>query len=270
MERLNFAVTSPEVQRVGVKKTELMLAVEIKYGQPIDKVLDHFYWQKLWSSSQVAAGFGVTETTVIEWLKKLRLPIRSKSEALRLSWQDAQIRERRISGAHTPEANKNRNAALRRYYQDHPPAAQDKVELLAEVKEQARLARFRQAFGDEPAATLRLWYWQLGLTIPQIAQKIGRSQGCVKNWMGYLGIERRPSVPTKGQAIIKEWKQELVAREVGNLGKLPPREGLVLKSRYLQTPPATLDSLRQSLGVTSRERVRQIEARALRVLQGGE
>lgn len=58
--------------------------------------------------------------------------------------------------------------------------------------------------------------------------------------------------------------REAVARL---LETLPEREKLILRSRWLQEDPVTLDKLGEALGV-SKERVRQIEARILGKLRG--
>jgi len=63
--------------------------------------------------------------------------------------------------------------------------------------------------------------------------------------------------------------QELAAAVRAALATLPPRERAILAARHGldDPPPRTLDEIGRTLGLT-RERVRQIEARALRQLRG--
>ncbi len=63
--------------------------------------------------------------------------------------------------------------------------------------------------------------------------------------------------------------QALAAAVRAALATLPPRERAILAARHGldDMPPRTLDEIGRGLGLT-RERVRQIEARALRQLRG--
>lgn len=51
--------------------------------------------------------------------------------------------------------------------------------------------RRRQAFGNNPADTLRAWHWEERLTIAEIAQRVDRSRRYVSEVMVKLGVKKR-------------------------------------------------------------------------------
>jgi len=75
--------------------------------------------------------------------------------------------------------------------------------------------------------------------------------------------------PAAARPDVEAEAQEVAAVVRAALATLPPRERAILTARHGldDTPPRTLDEIGRGLGLTC-ERVRQIEARALRQLRG--
>ena len=65
-----------------------------------------------------------------------------------------------------------------------------------------------------------------------------------------------------GEQTISEWARNVLL----NAAKLNPREQAIIRERRLKEEPATLEDLSKTYNI-SRERVRQIESRAMEKLQ---
>ena len=86
---------------------------------------------------------------------------------------------------------------------------------------------------------------------------------------GISGLDLLPadSPDQESQLIERETEQELSAATDNALTKLDERERFIVTKRYMEDSPWTLQKLGDHFG-TSRERVRQLEKRALKKLKG--
>lgn len=82
-------------------------------------------------------------------------------------------------------------------------------------------------------------------------------------------IDYLPDTSANQEEIVESAENARLVRTglTEGLEKLNPREQLIVESRYLKSPPAKLRELGEELGI-SKERVRQIEAGALKKLKG--
>jgi len=58
------------------RKTPLMQLIEVRHGEPIDRLLSRLYWDEGRTLAEISEMLGVAESTLLRWMERLNIPTR--------------------------------------------------------------------------------------------------------------------------------------------------------------------------------------------------
>lgn len=58
------------------RKTTLMQLIEVRHGEPIDKLLSRLYWDEGMTLLEIGEHLGISEGAVSRWMERLNIPTR--------------------------------------------------------------------------------------------------------------------------------------------------------------------------------------------------
>lgn len=195
-----------EVQAQMFKKTPLMLKVEKEIQGDLQEFLPKSYLEGLSSvdiSKMIRAmsngNIQISNMTIIYWLNKLNIPIRSRIERAKLVWQNPEKRERRISQIHNPVSDSKRRESAMKHWQDLSESEKNnKLRNILQARTMSAQSFMKEKLGEDPAERLYDMHWNRGLTKREIREELGISLETLRSWMKNLGIETRKS--SRGRA----------------------------------------------------------------------
>jgi len=58
------------------RKTPLMQLIEVRHGEPIDRLLSRLYWDEGLTLEQISERLGVAQSTLLRWMERFDIPTR--------------------------------------------------------------------------------------------------------------------------------------------------------------------------------------------------
>lgn len=287
---LPVAIT--ETNRPPIKKTPLMLKFEETFARPgesIADVLKRLYvdedktFDKICRECETSGGFKISTTPIRKWIRQLcpEITIKNRSDRFRQwnqnpqnrmlklsrikeAWQDPEIKRQRIAKIHSKEARAKRSKSRKEYWKKHPQEKEAWKRKSLEARRQKAAAARLAALGENPQATLSRMFNVDGLTIMEIAKRLGKDYATISRWKKELGVEaesRRIRLPIE-EYIARRAKIKK-AIKAGSFYLLTGREQQALRALYLNNRNLpSLTSVAKGLKLT-KEAIRQAEKRAL-------
>ena len=224
-----------------------MRRLEEQTGQPLEQVFSRLYWLEQKNLSQIAGELGLSKLTT-RWMHQLGIPTRTIGEAIKLSWQKPDTKKHHKEGVSLAwKENRMNQAAINS----------------AETKRRNARNRLLAKLGDDPKASLENWRSGQKTSWDEIAKNLGTYYQTLSRLVDELKIDRslkliNPRVDPKNKALVDQ------AISAGLLQHLPEKNQEVLNLRF--EDGKTLKQIGNQFGV-SRERIRQIEAKAIRMIK---
>lgn len=190
------------------------------------------------------------------WMKQLGIPAKSQEQL----WADEIVRDRREKAMKANWEDPQRHAEIVEKMQkkkaEHRAA---KKKTAKEREREEALQEARDTLGGDPSEILRRWIYDERLSREKIAERMDISIEKANRLLRHVGI----SVPAPGMIRPEARIVFERAKAAGLLAQFPPKFQRGLQARFEGNPALSLEGVKDIYGVTTKERVRQLEKEAL-------
>lgn len=100
-------------------KTALMEEFNVQFDNNLEDVLKVMYIDNKMSSNAIANELEIAAPTIKRWLHVLNIPMRNRSQAAKLLWQDPEFRNKMMGNRRTLEHRKRLSDAKRKWWREH-------------------------------------------------------------------------------------------------------------------------------------------------------
>lgn len=132
--------SNPELKRYppAPRKTKAMKVIEERFHKEIKELLREKYVDTKKSPKEIAENLDSSRTTIYSWLHRMKIPLRTKSESERITWNDPDKKPNLIANVHKPESDRKRSQSIKANWDQHPERKQQAVKDMAEGKRKKR------------------------------------------------------------------------------------------------------------------------------------
>ncbi|MDO8639165.1 MAG: sigma factor-like helix-turn-helix DNA-binding protein [Candidatus Daviesbacteria bacterium] len=265
------------------KKTFVMRQVEASFcqgGQSIKDLLEKEYCKNKKSATVLAAALSIYPATVLNWIRKLDIPEHSQSElwsfpetrqkrikGIKRSWQDEEKKAERVVKIHSERWREKRQQCWDRLSLEEKSARIRKtVEGNRETCREKRAACLKEHLGENPEQVLQNLIGE-GLSALEIAVRTGVDRHLINSYLQEICLQTHKNTTLDHETIERRRSLFQLAKEANLIQYLPPNDCLVVEVRFGNSGQVVpLEEIGKQLGL-SRERIRQIEVRALSALE---
>lgn len=243
-------------------KVSVDQAAREKFGMSALEVMPDLYSQGL-NPSEISEVLECSESSVEYWLTKAKTERRTRSQALRLVWDNSEKKKQILSKSQSPEANKKRKASLKRFYSKHPDTgmanikrAREKAAENAKTLARMQVASLGKALGanseEDLKRRLQDLYDKLG-SVSKVRKSLDEEKGLsvivsetfIRKTMKKLEIRIKGSHSRGGR--VQKGSQELFerAKEKGFLAELTDNQREAVEPRFSEGEDSKLLSYQQ-------------------------
>lgn len=243
-------------------KGKTTLEIEEADSMPVEILVFKLYWIDRRAIRNVARELKISSSGIYGMMRRAEIPIRDKSTARKMLFEDPDRKEKMLAKIHSPESNLKRSQWLKK----HPEFTKGKVvnmwegrRKVAEILEH----EIHEVLGTYPNITLIRLHYVEGYSVVQISENTGLEESRIRILMRKYKI-RNLDLPTKVGGKKPLDIGNLISRFYNRDIELSPKQEYIIYRRYIEPEYSqlTLKEIGYELGV-SREGVRQIEERAI-------